>query len=444
MKAWEEFLKRLESDFGIETVRKWLRSLKILRFDACNLYLEAKDTFQALWFEEHIRAKVISSFFNNNNKRIKVHLKIGTALSDKKKDRSIKSKQDSKEDLNLAFNDPDPLSTFQNFIVSEKNLLPFKLLKESPMSFNPVYLYGKSGSGKTHLLMALANSLRSKGLKAIYVRAETFTEHVVSAIRAGEMSLFRKAYRTLDAFILDDVHIFAKKNATQEEFFHTFNTLHMDGKQIFLSANCAPSELSFIEPRLVSRFEWGIVLPLEMATEEELPALLKMKAESLHYPLHPKVAEFLIETFKSSPKAMVRALEALILRSHINEEKSLTFRQMTVPLAKNYLTDLLLAESQSQITPEKIIKFCAEHYGIRTEDILGKGQRKECAQPRQIAMYFCRNHLKIPFTKIGDLFSRDHSTVMTSVRLIQKLIDKRDSNIEPAISAISKKLSPSK
>ncbi|KAF3363145.1 Chromosomal replication initiator protein DnaA 1 [Chlamydiales bacterium STE3] len=441
MKAWEEFLKRLENDFGVETIRKWLRSLKILRYDACNLYLEAKDTFQALWFEEHIRPKVIASFFNNNNKRIKVHLKIGTAPSDRKKDRAVKPKNNAvKEELSITFNDPDPLSTFDNFIVTENNLLPYKLFKESPASFNPVYLYGKPGSGKTHLLMALANSLRSQGLKVQYVRAETFTEHVVSAIRAGAMALFRQAYRTLDAFIIDDVHLFAKKNATQEEFFHTFNTLHMAGKQIYLSANCAPSELSSIEPRLVSRFEWGIVLPLEVASTVDLPLLLKKKAESLHYPLQPKVAEFLIEVFKSSPKAMIRALEALILRSHINEEKSLTFKQMSVPLAKHYLSDLLLAESQSQITPEKIIKFCAEHYGIRTEDILGKAQKKECAQPRQVAMYLCRNQLKYPFTKIGDLFSRDHSTVMTSVKLIQKLLDERDTVIEPAISAITKKL----
>lgn len=442
MKAWEDFLKHQEQELGSETVRKWLRSLKIIRFDACNLFLEAKDTFQALWFEEHIRPKIIASLFNNNNKRIKVHLKIGSsATAQKGKDQKIKVKPGQKrEEISLQFDELDPLATFDNFILSEKNLLPFKLLTETPDAFNPVYIYGSSGSGKTHLMMSLASSLMSNYKKVKYVRTETFTEHVVKAIRGGAMDIFREAYRNVDYLIIEDVHLLSKKNATQEELFHTFNTLHLSGKQIFLTANCRPQELQFIEPRLVSRFEWGIVLSLEPAAHDELLALLKKKAEGLHYPLHPKVAEFLMESFKSSPKSAVRALEALILRSHINEEKHLSFKTMTVPLAKHYLTDLLIAEQQSHTTPEKIIKLCAEQYGIRTEDILGKAQKKDCTQPRQLAMYFCRNELKYPYTKIGELFARDHSTVMTSVKLIQSQLEAREESIMAAVAAISKKL----
>ena len=411
-----------------------------MRFDACNLYLEAKDTFQALWFEEHIRPKIIASFFNNNNKRIKVHLKIGSSNPHAKPTHSKQKNVPVKDALVLSFDEPDPLVTFENFIVAESNILPYRLLTETPTAFNPTYIYGHSGSGKSHLAMSLTNVLKESGLKVLYVRAETFTEHVVSAIRSGEMGIFRQAYRKLDALILEDVHILAKKNATQEELFHTFNTLHLAGKQIYLTANCAPAELNFIEPRLVSRFEWGIVLALETAKGDDLAALLKNKANALHYPLHPKVAEFLIESFKSSPKVVVRALEALILRSHINEENNLSFKPMNVALAKHYLSDLLLAEQQSQVTFEKIVKYCAEHYGMRPEDILSKAQKRDCAQPRQLAMYFCRSHLKYPFTKIGDLFERDHSTVMSSVKLIQKQVDARDADLTEALGAVSKKL----
>lgn len=441
MKAWDEFLKRQEQDLGSETVKKWLRTLKILRFDACNLYLEAKDTFQAIWFEEHVRPKLLTTFFNNNNKKIRVHLKVGTESSGKKKEVPFKLKAPfQKEDITFSFDDLDPLVNFDNFVVTEKNLLPYKLLTESPTAFNPIFIYGRSGSGKTHLMTSLAASCKQKNWKVLYVRAETFTEHVVMAIRAGEMGVFRQAYRNLDALIIEDIHILSKKNATQEELFHTFNTLHLAGKQIYLTSNCAPQEMQFIEPRLISRFEWGIVLPLEAETGKDLAAILRKKAEALHYPLHPRVAEFLIESFKSNPKSMIRALEALILRTHINEEKYFSFKPMTVPLAKHYLSDLLLAEQQAQATPEKIIKLCADHYGIKPDDILSKIQKKECAQPRQVAMYLCRICLKFPFTKIGELFARDHSTVMSSVKLIQSQIDVSDGSLASDIAAITKKL----
>lgn len=444
MQAWEQFLQLQEGELGTDTVQKWLRSLKIQRFDACNLYLEAKDSFQALWFEEHIRSKAQAKLINGNNKRIKVHLTIAnTPLASKKK----RDKNEAPpSNFHLTFDELNPLCTFENFVLHDDNLLTYKLLHELSTlqdpsfthSFNPIYIHGNSGSGKTHLLMSVAHALQEKGLKIIYTRAETFTDHVVSAIRAGEMSMFRQAYRNSDVLIIDDVHVFSRKAATQEEFFHTFNTLHLAGKQILLSSNCAPQELQFIEPRLVSRFEWGIALPLKMLKSTEMRRILDLKAKAFQFEVPEYIADFLIETFTSGPKALTKALEALILRLHLDSRHSMT--QLSLPTVKTILADLLDEEQKSVLTPQKIVQAVAEHYGIRVEDILGKAQTRDCVLPRQLSMHLCRQHLKLPFMKIGTLFGRDHSTVMSSIKHIQKAIDQDDREIRTAWHSIYKKL----
>lgn len=450
MQAWEQFLQQQEAELGPETVKKWLRSLKIQRFDACNLYLEAKDSFQALWFEEHIRGKAQAKLINGNNKRIKIHLSIANAISGSKKERPLPkgSKEPRETPFQLNFDELDPHCLFQHFVMSEDNQLTHKLLfelaglsnssKTSLGAFNPIYLYGPTGSGKTHLLMSLVHSFRAQGLKSIYVRAESFTDHVVTAIRAGEMSTFRQAYRNADVLLVDDVHVFSRRGATQEEFFHTFNTLHLHGKQIILSANCAPQELQLIEPRLVSRFEWGIVLPLKPLHADEIKNMLQAKAQALDFFLPAKILDFLVETFTSNSKALIKAFEALVLRLHLDSNNSV--QTLSVTAAKTLLSDLLTQEQKSALTSPKIIQAVAEYYGIRSEDILGKSQTRECALPRQIAMHLCREKLKMPYMKIGDLFSRDHSTVMASVKHIQKSLEGDHRDIAGAWHTILKKL----
>lgn len=455
MKAWEEFLALQEIELGIETVHKWLRTLKILHFDAGNLYLEAKDSFQATWFEEHIRKKIQAKFVNNNNKKIKVHLTIVNASPKKQKNStnfSTENKLPIKSQFYLIFDELDPYCTFEHYVFSEKNLLVEKLFKSiagyseledlsDEGAFNPIYIYGKSGLGKTHLLMALAQALTEKGKKVVYARAETFTEHVVSAIRKSEMSIFRQAYRNSDILIIDGVQVLSNKAATQEELFHTFNTLHLENKQIIISANCAPVELQQIEPRLVSRFEWGIVLHLLPLEKKDLTEVLIKKANFLKFPIHEKVISYLLENFPSGNKARIKALEALVLRSHINNQPNRhSGNLLTIPLAKQILQDLLKEEMQYLLTPEKIIRTIAQTFGIKAEDILGKNQTRECVFPRQLAMYLCRQKLKMPFTKIGKLFSKDHSTAMTSIKLIQKGIELNDKELISAYQTIEKKL----
>lgn len=452
MEAWENFLKQQEIELGSETVLKWLRSLKILRFDACNLYLEAKDHFQVLWFEEHIRPKILSQLYNNNKKKIKVHL--GIASQDLLAGKDKKGKSEKSEPklpkFSLTFDALDPQAKFENFIVEAHNELPFKLLSTLNLptsnemhfaeNFNPIYIYGGKGSGKTHLLMSTTLLLQEKGLKAIYVHANNFTEHLISAIRAGEMGYFRHAYRHIDALIMDDVHIFSRKAATQEEFFHTFNTLHLAGKQIILAANCTPQELVSVEPRLISRFEWGITLPLQPLSKQGLANMLLKKAQALNYRPSPKIIEFLLTTFDSGAISVNKALQALILRSHLNENQTTNLANLSPARAATLLSDLIAEESKIKLTPEKIIQHVAEYYGIRPEDLFEKSQSRDRVVPRQLAMFFCRQQLKLPYTKIAQLFNKDHSTVMSSIKLIQKGIEAQDSAIIEPIGAIGKKL----
>lgn len=457
MQAWESFVDTLEKEMGSETIQKWLRSLKILRFDACNLYLEAKDPFQAMWFEEHIRKKVQMRFFNNNKKRVKVHLSIAN-LPNKTKNRPERESnnlQINQPKYELVFDEIDTRCTFPSFIVSESNFLTYTVFtqiagimeddealinKAHLSSLTPLYVSGPSGSGKTHLLMATADALRKQGLHVLYARAQSFTDHVISAIRAGEMSIFRQTYRNSDVLIIDDVHVFSRKGATQEEFFHTFNALHIEGKQIILSSHCTPAELQFIEPRLVSRFEWGISLSLEVPPKNQMEQILISKTTLLNFPLNPKVVEFLIDVF-SNPKALGKALEALILRCHLNREiNKVPSNQLLVMHAKTILEDLLKEQQEAALTPPRILQYVSEYFGIRPEDIVGKAQTRDCVLPRQIAMHFCRHELKLPYLKIGELFSRDHSTVMSSVKQIQNGMEMGNDEMTAPFRAIMKKL----
>lgn len=427
MEAWEQFVTQQEKVIGSETADKWLRSLKTVRFDACNLYLEAKDSFQILWFEEHMRHKCQAKLFNNNHRKIKVHVNLPGATPATKK----KKQASEPPPFTLQYDSLDPLQNFETFHITDGNILSFKLLKklsqdnEDLASFNPIYLHGLAGTGKTHLLHSAARELKQKGLNAEYVRAETFTDHVVSAIRAGEMKQFRQSYRNLDVLILDNVDHFSQKKTTQEELFHTFNTLHLNGKQIILASRCPPSELHAVEPRLISRFEWGIVLPLVLQNRKELLSIVKKKGEALQAPVTEPVAQWLVETFSSSSSHLVRALEALMLRTQGKKHP------WTVSLAQHYLKDLVLEEQKVSLTPDKILLLIAEQFGIPTEEILGKGQSRECVEPRQFAMYLMRENLALPYAKIGQIFGKDHSTVMTSCKAIQMGIAAQDPHIAP-------------
>lgn len=445
MQAWDEFISLLSSRFGKGTIDKWVRTLQIERFDACNLYLKSQDSFQALWVEEHIMPLAQALLKNNNGHTIKLHI-ISPDQQDKPK---IESKSTPEVDLRF---ESDPLikhCTFEQYIPSKSTQIPFEVFcriigfnpktqtyEDPPQEkFNPIYLYGPSGMGKTHLLMAAATFLQLSGQKVFYVRAETFTNHVVNAIRSGQMQRFREAYRNVDVLIVDDIEVFGRKNATQEELFHTFNTLHTAGKQIILSAHVNPRLLEYIEERLISRFEWGITLPLEKSDDNaDLSTLLQKRAQFYHIRLKRSLAEYLLKNFPSKA-SLSRAIEEM----STNCQTSILIQELDH--IEPMLTKLIDQEHQKSLTPTKILNAVAEAFGIKVDDIVSSSQSRESTLPRQISMYLLRRELKLPYMKIGDIFDRDHSTVMTSVKQIKKALQNPDSEVAGVLNQLRNFLS---
>lgn len=437
MKAWQDFLSQLEKTIGKKNIDEWARSLTIIKFDACNLYLEAGDSFQAQWFYEHIHPR-LPHLSNNNGRLIKVHLSVKDKPDKEKKRKYIAPAYTIRPD---SLHD---VYQFSSYVSSEQNQLTLDFLKKlcfSKESFqeavntNPIYLYGSKGVGKTHVLHAIGHKLEQLGLRVFFAKAETFASHFVNAIRQNMMQLFRDSYRNIDVLIVDDVHVFSKKAATQEEFFHTFNTLHTQGKCIILSSQYTPRKLEEIEPRLISRFEWGICLKLELPSKEDLQQILTSKASALSFALSTELRQFLVNTFTSSAKSIYQAFDALVMRAYDQNLK-----EVSAQAASILLRDLIIEEEKNALTSEQIIRSVANHYGLKKEDLLGKAQSRDIALPRKVAVFFCRKFLKLPYQKIGKLFSRDHSTIMSSEKFIIKELEKNSREMVQNVAMISRKL----
>lgn len=446
MRLWNEFLKKKEQSVGPSTVQKWLSTLKVVNYDAANLYLEAQDTFQAQWFEEYIRPTLKSDLINENNRPIKVHIQI-------KNKQQLSHKNNSKLLLTDQYRpvlDPiDPQFTLDYFVQSEPNKILIKLIEslkqfnsKAPPLYNPIYIYGEEGLGKTHLLQAAFTLLKAQNYQVLYAKLPTFMDNMVRAMKESKMSEFRKFYRHVDVLIVDDIHLLSHKSATQEEFFHTFNALHIEGKQILLSSRTSPQRLKAIEPRLMSRFEWGIVLPLNLPGKQDFFHILESKLSQLQFPLSNPVKEYLVKQFSKSPLLLQKALSALVLRAHLRlpQGKKLKSTQLTLPTVELLISDLIQTQENSKLTPDKIIDKVAHFFSVRQQDILGKSQSREFAWPRQICMFFFREILQMPYMQIGRFFARDHSTVMSSVKQVEKNLKSPDHESAKLISGLRESL----
>jgi chromosomal replication initiator protein len=333
----------------------------------------------------------------------------------------------------------NPKYRFNTFVVGNSNQLAHAAslsIAENPSgSFNPLFIYGGAGLGKTHLIQAIGQAMRDKKpqMKIVYQSAETFVTEVITSIRYDRMQQFRDRYRSADALLLDDVQFIAGKERTQEEFFHTFNALHENQKQIVFTSDAPPKDIPTLEERLRSRFEWGLTADIQPPDLETKIAILRKKAEEKNVLFPIDVATFIAERVRSN----IRELEG-----HLNKVSmyaSLAGRPITVDLTKEALKDLLTKDNKP-ITVNDILKVVATHYGIKISELKQKSNARIIAYPRQVAMYLCKELTDMSYPEIGKAFNnKHHSTVMYSVERVSEMMED-DQDLARTISLLTSQI----
>jgi chromosomal replication initiator protein len=321
----------------------------------------------------------------------------------------------------------NPRNTFDTFVVGSNNQFAHAAalaVAQSPSkTYNPLFIYGGVGLGKTHLMQAIGQQVadRKKVFKVMYLSSERFTNEFIDAIQHNTLVKFRKRYRQADVLLIDDIHFLAGKERSQEEFFHTFNTLFDGRKQIVLSSDRPASEITNLEQRLVSRFEWGLTAELQPPDIETRMAILRKKAQSFQVQLAPDVLEFLAQRVRTN----VRRLEGALMR--VASFASLSGREVTKEVVEHLLRDILQEEAKKIITIDQIQRKVAEHFDVRLADMTSKRRPANIAFPRQVAMYLARRHTKSSLNEIGDAFGgRDHGTVLHACKTVQERMGRED------------------
>ena len=353
----------------------------------------------------------------------------------KQKDTSA-SKNNNTQNLN-------PNYTFETFVIGNNNNLAHAAslaVAETPGEvYNPLFIYGGVGLGKTHLMQAIAHFIikTKPELKVLYVTSETFTNELIDSVKNQKNSEFREKYRNIDVLLIDDIQFIIGKESTQEEFFHTFNALYQDRKQIVISSDRPPKEMETLSERLRTRFEMGLPVDIQIPTYETKMAILNKKAELGGYDIPYEVKDYVATHIKSS----IRELEGALTK--LSAFAKLSSNPITVEFAEEALKDLISPDSRREITPELIIDIVAEHFNIKSEDILSQKRSADIVYPRQIAMYLCRQMTTNTVQSLGKAFgNRDHTTILHGADKINKMVIS-DENTKSTIDILIKKINPS-
>lgn len=344
----------------------------------------------------------------------------------------------NKENANL-----NPRYNFDTFVVGSNNKLAHSAalaVAESPgEAWNPLYLYGGPGLGKTHLMHSIGHFIleQNPDKKVLYVNSEEFTNEVIESIRSGnstKMTQLREKYRTVDVLLVDDIQFIIGKDSTQEEFFHTFNTLHNAGKQIILSSDKPPKEMETLDERFRSRFEWGLMADIQPPDYETRMAILKKNVELYDRNIDDEILNYIASNVKSNIRELEGALKKVIAASRLNNI------ELSMNLAEETLKDIISPDTPMEITPSFIVKVVAEHFGVSQEDIISKKRNSEYVIPRQICMYMIREHTTTSLDSIARILNKkDHTTILYGCKKIENEMEKNP-DIKNKIEIIKKKM----
>lgn len=448
---WESILSLLETQYDISSImiNTWIRSLKIyeVKDNEVYFYVDEKLGENAVKF---LRRKEFDLFLLSSIRETLNDVNIEIVIDEKKNFISEDDKK-NKEEINsdsykeaISRSNLNPKYTFETFIVGDGNKHAHATclaVADMPAqdNFNPLFLYGNSGLGKTHLMQAIAHYILQKddNINVLYVPSEVFTNEIIDAIRNHTTTEFREKYRRVDVLLLDDVQFLIGKESTQNEFFHTFNSLYNDKKQIILSSDKPPKEIKTLDQRIISRFECGVPIDIHEPDYETRMAILKNKAEMDHLKNIPdEVFSYIAENITTNVRELEGALNKIGVFSKLMNES------VTLETAKESLKDIINKDNIVSITPELIVKTVSEHMNISVEDICSKKRSQDIATARQIVMYLCRKHTVLALKSIGNAVGgKDHATVINGITRTEEKVAS-DPAFKATVDTIIKKLNP--
>ncbi len=443
---WEKFLQVAKDKLPAQAYNSWFDQTRIVKFEGTDLVIGVPNTFCKDWLEKHyidfIKEILITSLKVTGEMNIKFALSgspISKPLSPERIKREIPTPDTSDTQFNNEIISPKVKYTFDTFIVGNSNRFAHAAclaVAQSPAkAYNPLFIYGAVGLGKTHLIQAIGNYIthNNKKLNVLYISSEKFTNELINAIRDDCTGIFRERYRNVDVLLIDDIQFLAGKERTQEEFFHTFNTLYDANKQIVITSDRPPKEIPTLENRLISRFEWGLIADIQPPDLETRIAILRKKAQYENLNVPSEVITFIADKIPSNIRQLEGALNKAVAYS------TLTNNDLTVALAQEVLRDIIPLEIK-EISINQIQKVTADYFNIKLTALLSKKRTKNIVTARQIAIYLSRELTDFSLPAIGEIFGgKDHTTILHAYIKIKNRIEK-DQNFKSVIDNLILKI----
>ncbi|MEE9368146.1 MAG: chromosomal replication initiator protein DnaA [Pontiella sp.] len=443
---WEEACKQLKGILSGDIYDRWIAVIRCMEISGTTMQLAVANDFYKDWLEENYFPMIRKAVMVVSGKEMEISLVVDSSCFDPIREEAEPEAHApiSLPSLGLGKSKPshnlNPNYTFDSYVVGPNNQFAHAASMAAANSpsrtYNPLFIYGGVGLGKTHLMQAIGNHIASKKPRAkiCYITCETFLNEYIDSLQKNNVAAFRKKYRKIDMLMIDDIQFLDGKARIQEEFFHTFNTLFENHKQIVLTSDRTPSELAGLAPRLISRFEWGLVTELGKPDVETRTAILRKKSELLNLNIDNALLDYLAERISSN----VRSLEGALIR--VATFMSLTNQQVDVQKVEELLHDLLDKESQASISVDIIQRTVAEHFDLRPSDLTGKKRTRDIAWPRQIAMHLSRTMTTQSFPVIGEQFSRNHATILYANEQVSEKA-KEDRGLQQTIAILKDKVS---